>query len=317
MTALAQYSEPFYAECRAFGRIQEAGQEAIANKCYGYVLLDDEHECKLHRKFPVSEDDEEDWNFNGTPDSFRKSHDFRGRFLDSRQRRPPVRCLVKELGQNPETLTLRLLKSGERDITKLHPRGIFYLDVHEAQMIDGKLCDFGTAITTPHPLMTPELNPNLSEQELGLMADETFRLARSDFWQLDNMVDRWKRDSPHAGGPELKFRCIKPAPNDHDLRPTKDRQALYTFADPRIYDWRLSSLSSTTGMDNPSSGRSSIVASNGRWLPPKRWYRDLGAIEEQRVRTYGGYNPRLAWEYRDGLLYPHVTFLNDRRLEGQ
>lgn len=328
MTALAQYSEPFYAECRAFGRIQEAAQEAIAIKCYGYVLLDDEHERKLgYTILDADAEYFEPMEFNGDSGGCHPE-DFRGRFLGPQQRRPPVRGIVKELGQWSEGITLDFVRSAERDITKLHQLGIISLDFHFGQIIDGRFCDFSMAITTPHPAMTPELNPSLSEQDVREVADETFRLARSDFCQLDEAVQRhnqWIREWSHEKNPrgQLKFRCIEPARNHHDLRPTESRQALYTFADPRIYDWRLSSIASTTGMENPSrrpspsNGRSSIVTIDGRWRPPKRWYRDLSAIEAQRVRAYSCHDPRLAWEYRDGLLYPHVTFYRGCRLDEQ
>lgn len=39
------YTDPFYAECRAYGRIKEAAdrgeiREKIATKCHGYIFLD-------------------------------------------------------------------------------------------------------------------------------------------------------------------------------------------------------------------------------------------------------------------------------------
>jgi Kinetochore Sim4 complex subunit FTA2 len=43
MSAFYNYSEPFSAECRAFGRFKESGHEELAIQCFGYVLLDEEH----------------------------------------------------------------------------------------------------------------------------------------------------------------------------------------------------------------------------------------------------------------------------------
>lgn len=41
MSAFYNYSEPFSAECRAFGRLWDAGWEELAIRCFAYVLLDE------------------------------------------------------------------------------------------------------------------------------------------------------------------------------------------------------------------------------------------------------------------------------------
>lgn len=51
LSVFADYSEPFNCECRAFGRLQETGNEDLANKCYGYLLLDEEHENIVMNQF--------------------------------------------------------------------------------------------------------------------------------------------------------------------------------------------------------------------------------------------------------------------------
>lgn len=53
MRTLYPYSDPFNNECRAFGRLREAGCEDLAVKCFGYVLLDEESEQQLH-SLPIS-----------------------------------------------------------------------------------------------------------------------------------------------------------------------------------------------------------------------------------------------------------------------
>lgn len=45
--AFCPYIEPFYAECRAFGRLHETGHQDLAIECYGYVLLDKQQEDVL------------------------------------------------------------------------------------------------------------------------------------------------------------------------------------------------------------------------------------------------------------------------------
>lgn len=51
MSAFYNYSEPFSCECRAFGRLQEACQEELATRCFGYLLLDEEHERTMMNQF--------------------------------------------------------------------------------------------------------------------------------------------------------------------------------------------------------------------------------------------------------------------------
>lgn len=99
MTPFYNYSEPFSCECRAFGRLQEAGHENLAVDCFGYVLLDEDHERALHTQFP-------DKFFNGNPDN---PHDdgadeetnMRTRFLGRDGRKPPLRGIVKEFCPRP------------------------------------------------------------------------------------------------------------------------------------------------------------------------------------------------------------------------
>lgn len=58
MSAVYDYAEPFSCECRAFGRLYDAGHEELAVGCFGYILLDEDHEPALHDRFA-------DIDFNG------------------------------------------------------------------------------------------------------------------------------------------------------------------------------------------------------------------------------------------------------------
>ncbi|KAJ0122283.1 hypothetical protein J7T55_002795 [Diaporthe amygdali] len=46
------HTDPFSNEYRAFGRLQEAGHEQLAVKCFGYWLLDEQHERIIMARFP-------------------------------------------------------------------------------------------------------------------------------------------------------------------------------------------------------------------------------------------------------------------------
>ena len=88
MSAFYDYAEPFGCECRAFGRLHEAGHEELAVGCFGYVLLDEDHESALHSRFA-------DIDFNGNIE-LPGGSDMRSRFLGRDGRAPPIRGVVKE-----------------------------------------------------------------------------------------------------------------------------------------------------------------------------------------------------------------------------
>lgn len=83
MSAFYNYSEPFSYECRAFGRLQEAGNEELAVSCFGYLLLDEEHERALMNQFSHLNPE-----FNGNIE-YPGAKDMRSRFLGDDGRPPP------------------------------------------------------------------------------------------------------------------------------------------------------------------------------------------------------------------------------------
>lgn len=132
MTAFYNYQEPFSAECRAFGRLHETGHEELAVKCFGYVLLDEEHERAIMDQCELNY-----WSFNGDDEFAGRVDEImnpRRRFLGENDRAPPLRCIVKAFGNaiaddeeenSQEATARRLLK----DIIKLQKLGIMQIDV--------------------------------------------------------------------------------------------------------------------------------------------------------------------------------------------
>ena len=48
--------DPFFAECRAFGRLLEAGKDnALAVRCHGYAFLPPEIDVRIAQKFGIEE----------------------------------------------------------------------------------------------------------------------------------------------------------------------------------------------------------------------------------------------------------------------
>lgn len=213
MTPFYNYSEPFSCECRAFGRLQEAGHENLAVDCFGYVLLDEDHERALHTQFP-------DKFFNGNPDN---PHDddadeetnMRTRFLGRDGRKPPLRGIVKEFcpPTNGADLQQEEAKEMLRNIGRLQQLGIISLDVALRQMTGGRYYDFSKAITVPHYMTTPELSPHIGPDMHNAMKLQAFILSIDDYLAFDEMLIEWNRNESR-------------------------RERVYTYVDPRRYDWR-------------------------------------------------------------------------------
>ena len=186
MSAFYNYSEPFSCECRAFGRLQEAGYEELAIKCFGYVLLDEEHEHTMTTQFSNLK-----LEFNGDIE-YPGGDDMRSRFLGKDGRAPPIRGVVKDFGlEDEENLRTTLVRKILRDVIKLQQLGIIRIDVATRQIIDDKISDFSTALTIPHFLTTPELNPRLTPEMICAMELETFKLFISDYLDFDEMMFDW------------------------------------------------------------------------------------------------------------------------------
>lgn len=149
MSAFYDYAEPFSCKCRAFGRLHEAGHEELAVGCFGYVLLDEDHERELHSRFA-------DVEFNGDIE-YPGGDDMRSRFLGRDGRAPPIRGVVKELRHQAEEDELQPAELSKMlgDIGRLQQLGIVRIDVAARQLVGGKISDFSTAITVPHFVTTP------------------------------------------------------------------------------------------------------------------------------------------------------------------
>lgn len=166
-----------------------------------------------------------------------------------------------------------------------------------------------------HFVTTPELNPNLSAQEIRILTFETFCLCLEDFYDVDRMVFNWNRKSRENPQAQVKFTCLRPERHHHDLRQTKVRDELYTFVDPRTYNWRASSATDTAATaSRPSNGSTShgmfsIVTSTGRWSTPKRLYADMDINLIRYLQKHGPQWGGLEWKYLNGHIHPSSKFL--------
>jgi len=312
MSAIYEYSEPFSCECRAFGRLQEDGYEELAVRCYGYVLLDEEHERVVMDQFSHLE-----INFNGNI-QYSGYEDLRSRFVGKGvDRAPPIRGIVKEFGPTEEDLQTRGARRILKDIIRLQQLGIIHIDVGHRQLVGGKLCDFSTAITVPHFITTPELNPCLEPEWIPALEFETFQFSINDYWEFDEMVREWNYEQEERKTKKKKI-SVYAFPGGrgcrikYDLRSTPLRERVYSFVDPRLYDWRTSSASprkvATGARGRRKSGRGTTGGRHGklrRLAPrPPRWYLDCDKDVATRLKNSTSFSTSLDWEFRDGLIFP-------------
>ncbi|KAL8377983.1 hypothetical protein RB595_008596 [Gaeumannomyces hyphopodioides] len=296
MTALAQYAEPFNAECRAFGRLQEAGHEDLSVACFGYLLLDKTHEDLLLSLFPdikLIGGGIYTFNFNNCP----PYRNMRTRFLGRGGRAPPIRGIVKELVQKvPEDeLTPALAAQILRDIGRFQQLGIFGLDIAIRQLMGNKtVVDFSTAYTIPHFIATPALNPHLTPRMLEVMRFETFQEAKYDYITLDCGLGEWNKQYGETKG-AITLRAFPggngpPKLRSYELRNKAARERIFTHVNPTSYDWRRRFRAQKRPL---------------RAKPPK-WVYHFGNRPQMgdglRDNTIG-IQPE-AFEYRDGYIWP-------------
>ncbi|KAI8666918.1 hypothetical protein NCS56_00826700 [Fusarium sp. Ph1] len=188
--SLANYAEPFNSQCRAYGRLREADCEHLANRCFGYLLLEEANERAMMNQFK-----DHRMKFNGNI-LFLEGMDMRGRFPGKDGRPPPIRGIVKEFGQPEKELSMRTLRSILKDVIQMQQLGIIRLDVADRQFINGKMADFITAITFPHFITSPELNPHLTPEMVSAMELETLLFSRKDYQEFDQMMGMWNYENP-------------------------------------------------------------------------------------------------------------------------
>ena len=317
MSAFYNYSEPFSCECHAFGRLQEAGHEELAIKCFGYVLLDEENEHTMMAQFSDLK-----LEFNGDIE-YPGGDDMRSRFLGKDGRAPPIRGVVKEFGlEDEENLRTTLVRKILRDVIKLQQLGIIRIDVTTRQIIDDKISDFSTALTIPHFLTTPELNPRLTPEMICAMELETFKLSISDYLDFDEMMFDWNLYYADQNGrisvyafPDGRGCQIK-----YNLRSKTARERVYTFVDPRKYDWR--SCPASTGTSATKRRRSGRISKGGRHgnpqgvspkirrqlnARPSMWYYDCDGELAARLRMPDPFCALMKWDYKEGFIFPRIT----------
>lgn len=141
---VAFHTDPFFAECRAYGRIKEAQdkgvlKEQVAIPCLGYILLQDKHRMTLEESGIDLEEDCLDDDVQQTPEAIDQAR--------------PVRAIVKELASQDSGVNSSTVRRILKDIKTLNKLEIFNRDIRRENFRGGKLIDFGSSWTEPHCFM--------------------------------------------------------------------------------------------------------------------------------------------------------------------
>lgn len=128
--------DPFNAECRAYGRIEQiytkyraknADISPIAVPCYGHVSISASHEKEISAQFG--------------PLDFQRYRAEVG---------TPLRALVKEYNPHePINPKKRSVKTMLRNLEIMHANGLYPIDIRAENYREGLLVDFGMALTVP------------------------------------------------------------------------------------------------------------------------------------------------------------------------
>lgn len=167
---LHAHSDPFYNECRAYGRLEETKLNGkVAVYCHGYVTLSADKEEQLEREFGVREWDRPDEEYD-KPVS----------------QRQPFRAIVKDLVLKDVRLSAKIADKMLTDLKRMRRTGVYPGDIVLRNYKAGLLIDFSTARTEPFYLFN--LRPGRQTQ---IMKDTD--LYMWERMRKENKLDTRKR----------------------------------------------------------------------------------------------------------------------------
>ena len=181
---LHAHMDPFYKECRAYGRLIDAEVNGeIAVRCHGYLTIPAIVEDELRKKFQVD-------MWNRSDDEYDKPV----------SKREPLRAIVKDLISNDVEFVEKDVYRMLKHLKHLQRLGVYPMDVRSRNYRAGLLVDFSAAITEPHYLFKTRSAPQISKYK------------REDLLLFDRMI----KDS---GIEFSKFRATANQEYKEKLRP--------------------------------------------------------------------------------------------------
>ena len=143
--------DPFFNECRAFGRIIEAGLNGkVAVSCHGHLTVSAELEDELKRRFDVKE-----W------------HRPEPEYEEPVFRRQPFRAIVKTLLPTRLSMDSKLVGKALRDLKRMRRLKVYAMDIRARNYVAGILVDLSNAITEKNYLfyVSPAWRVRLYQKE--------------------------------------------------------------------------------------------------------------------------------------------------------
>ena len=144
LNTAACYTDPFYAECRAYGRIHEALKKRelrasvadAAIPCHGYFFLQERDENILLGRDVDLALDSVDLHYQRTTVGGCRA-----------------RAIVKDLASPDIGVNQKSLKKILSGIVTLNRQQIYNMDIRLDNYREGKIVDFGSSWTEPHRLL--------------------------------------------------------------------------------------------------------------------------------------------------------------------
>lgn len=186
---IIKHLDPFYAECRAYGRIEEKGKNGkAAVRCYGHLHVAAAQETVLNKTFDVSNWDRPDEEYG-----------------QAGSERQPFRAIVKELVTDPSPFRERMVARMLGDLRSLRKIGIYVQDIRGDNYRGGKLVDFSVSWTIPHIMLSDKLrNGSFIERDI-----------ENELKSFDTMVKNANISTPFRATPNQEYL--------EKLRPRKKR----------------------------------------------------------------------------------------------
>ena len=157
-------ADPFYAQCRAFGRINESikrgRKKPIAVGCHGFLSIPADEEEFFAKRFNIV-----DW-------------DQPGDWFSGPAQRQPFRAIVKDLVFEDAEVTEKTIQTMRTDLKALNSLNIYVKDISRANYKGGHLVDFSSSWTYPHFMFRRDIRDQ----------DEMERDKKEDLWSFDQMV---------------------------------------------------------------------------------------------------------------------------------
>ena len=161
------HSDPFFNECRAYGRLIDHGvNEKVAVRWHGYLDIPAAREEELAQRFDVYE-----WDRPAE---------------DTGSKTKPLRAIVKDLVQDHNPLNERVFGRMRKDLLKMRRLGVHPQDVYLRNYGGGLLLDFSIAITTPHFVFEVD-------EPWSIRAMENDELQLLQVLMLESGVKTWQR----------------------------------------------------------------------------------------------------------------------------